>query len=291
MTPPLDLENPNHVTGAQVTVVMDDIVNANSPTFLSTLLGRTGFDVTNQAIAYRGFVGSYDPGEFELPVAIDSCDLVSDPDGCGTDFCETIATPPNPCPLTDEPGVLVTCLEFSSTPEQNACWTVFDGDHPSVNNPDLQDVVDAGNPGETEAGDEVYLDNGDKTDTQAYIKDKYYGDGDFDGDPAGEDLYPPFFAPPKSDSWVVKLPVMECQDEAHCAGGEPYGIIGGVCFEIREITGPPDRLIKGRFLCPTDPDPQVRALWEEHCADAGDPDDAPSGCNFGFFAQKIVLVQ
>lgn len=297
MTPPLDLSNPSHVTGAQVTVVMDDSVNANSPAFLSVLLGRDGFDVTNQAIAYRGFVGSFDPGDFDLPVAIDSCKLVSDPDGCGTDYCETIESPPNPCPLTDPQTVddgPVTCLEFSSTPQQNACWTAFNGTSPSVNNPDLGDIIDNGNPNDTEAGDEVYLDNGDKSPSVRRIREKFYGVGAYAGNPHGEDRYAPFQAPPKSDSWVVKLPVVECQSSTHCAGGSPAKIIGGVCFQIREVHAPPyesDRVIKGRFLCPTDPDPDVQALWQDYCADEADEHESPSGCDFGFFAEKIVLVE
>ena len=56
----------------------------------------------------------------------------------------------------------VTCLEFSSTPEQNACWTAFDGSSPSINTPELEDLIDNGNPDDFEAGDEAYLDNGDQ---------------------------------------------------------------------------------------------------------------------------------
>ncbi|MGI9591718.1 MAG: hypothetical protein ACR2P8_10155, partial [Myxococcota bacterium] len=232
-------------------------------------------------------------GEFDLPIAIDSCDLVSDPSGCGDDFCTLSQTPVNPCPL-DNPQTGdgdVTCLDFSPTTTQNACWTAFDGQSPSINNPKLEEIIDNGNAGDVNAGDEVFLDNGDKTATQKYLKDKFEGTDTFAGNPAGEDRYPPFNAPPESDSWVVKLPVMECQDTAHCAGGLPFAIIGGVCFEVREITGPPDRLVKGRFLCPNDPDPQVQALFDQYCADdPSDPPDTPGGCNFGFRADRVVLV-
>ena len=295
----LDANNPSHVRAAQVAVVMDGTTNDVSPTFLSALVGRNSFNVRNTAIAYLGFEGCFGAGEFELPVAIDSCDLVSDPSGCGSDFCTQAQTPVNPCPLSKHPQAGdgdVTCLEFSSNPEQNACWTVYDGDNPSVNNPDLGDVVDDGNPNDTETGDEVYLDNGDKSVTTRKIHDKFYGFGDYDGNPSGEDRYPPFDG--FSDSWVVKLPVMECQDDNECAGGDPQKIIGGVCFQVREILAPPydsDRLIKGRFLCKNDTDPDVQALFEMYCADDGSTppgcSGGPGGCDYGFDAKTVVLVE
>jgi len=289
------LTNPDLVTGVRVNVLMDGAVNDRSPTFLSGLIGRFGFDVQNTATAYLGFQGSFGEGEFDLPVAIDSCDLSTD--GCGSDYCATIASPPNPCPLkypqTGDGDV--TCLEFSSTPEQNACWTVFDGENPSVNNPDLDDIVNNGNPDDVEVGDDVFLDNGDKTVTTRRIRDKFYGDGAFNGRPAGTDRYPPYQAPPQSDSWVVKLPVVECQNATNCAGGDPFAITGGVCFEIREVLSPPydpgERLIKGRFLCSNSTDPNELALFYQYCQVPGDPPQGPGGCNFGFRASRVVLVK
>lgn len=288
---PVNETDPNQVRAVEVTVLMDDVVNDNAPAFLSRLAGKQGYDVKNRAVAYLGFQGSFPEG-FDWPIAIDSCDLVSDPSGCGDDFCATVANPPNPCAL-DEPQAGdgdVTCLEFSSTPEQNACWTQFDGQNPSINNADLQDIVDDGSPGDIESGDEVYLDNGDKTATQKHIKDKFEGTGDYAGNPSGVDRYPPFQAPPKSDSWVVKLPVVECQDETRCAGGDTHAITGGVCFEVREVSGPPARKIRGRFLCPTSSDPQERALYAEFCAPPPGEPVKPGGCNFGASATSVVLV-
>ena len=84
----VDLTKPANVTGVRVTVRMDGDANKTSPAFLSRLLGIKGFDVVNTATAYRGFQGKFTPGEFDLPVAVDSCDLSND--GCGADYCETI---------------------------------------------------------------------------------------------------------------------------------------------------------------------------------------------------------
>jgi hypothetical protein len=290
----VDKTDPDLVTGVRVNVRMDGTDNQRSPSFLSQLLGRNGFDVNNTAVAYLGFEGEFDPGEFDLPVAIDSCDIVSD-NGCGSDYCDTIANPPNPCLLDDpqagEATTNFTCLEFSSTGEQNACWTAFDGDSPSINPPKLNDIVDAGNAGDVQSGDEVYLDNGDKAATQAYISDKMYGNDAYAGNPAGVDRYPPFDG--NEDSWVVKLPVVECQDVAHCAGPSTYAITGGVCFEVREIAAPPTtsaKEIRGRFLCSKGTQ-EERDLIDEFCRDDDDEPNGPGGCNFGFRANKVVLVE
>ena len=153
---------------------MDGNANEQSPAFLSRLLGINGFDVVNTATAYRGFQGEFIPGEFDLPVAVESCDLSNN--GCGADYCETISRAPDPCDLKWVQGSNpVTCLDFSPTGTQNACWTAFDGFSSSINNGDLQDIIDRGNPGDVEAGDRAYLDNGSKTDTLKYLRDKFYG--------------------------------------------------------------------------------------------------------------------
>jgi len=47
--------------------------------------------------------------------------------------------------------------------------------------------------------------------------------------------------------------VIECQTGDHCAGGTHAMMVGFVCFEIREVLVAPDKVIKGRFLCPSDP--------------------------------------
>ena len=117
---------------------------------------------------------------------------------------------------------------------QNACWTAYDGFSSGISNGDLQDIIDRGNPGDVEVGDRAYLDNGAKTDTLKYLRDKFYGCKSNGKDcgkpgspaPAGADLYRP--NPPHGpgdppapdiDSWVVTLPVFECQAGAHCSGG------------------------------------------------------------------------
>ncbi len=56
------------------------------------------------------------------------------------------------------------------------------------------------------------------------------------------------------DSWVVGFPVVECQSPGdQCASGNPQKVVGGVCFEIREVLVTPEKVIKGRFLCEGDP--------------------------------------
>jgi Flp pilus assembly protein TadG len=316
----VDLNNPSHVTGVRVKVRMDDVANKKSPSFLARLLGISGFGVTNMATGYLGFAGDFAPGAFNLPVAMNSCDLSTG--GCGSDFCATVSTPPNPCALKWAQGGgtdPVTCLDFSSTGVQNACWTAYSGTSPSINNPVLQSIVDNGNPGNVHAGDRAYLDNGDKDATLQYMRDQFYGCKNNGKDcgqtppanganqPRGEDRYKspnPAGSPgvaPAIDSWVVKLPVFECQAGVHCSGGGAWKINGGVCFQIREILAPggdyndPSRLIKGKFLCPQSADADERALFDLYCRDdpttPGGGQTAPGGCDFGIRADKVVLVQ
>jgi len=194
------------------------------------------------------------PSLVDLPITIDCCDAFGP--GCdGRDYCARVQEPVNPCEL--ETGEVVSCLEFSSVPAQNACWSVVDGTSPSITSPPLIEIVESGAVAQSEA---VFLDNGDKSVVIRAMHDRMYGFSIYEGDPAGVDRYPPFGG--FSDSWVVRLPVVECQDVTQCAGGAPQEIVDSLCFEIREILSPPydrDRAVKGRFLCPeTDPE-----LFEE----------------------------
>jgi hypothetical protein len=276
----VDLSVPEQVTGVEVTARLDGVDNQPVPAFLSRVLGFENFDVEARATAYLGFAGDVVPGEVDLPIVIDCC-AISGPD-CSSDFCDTIASPPNPCPLQqpqDEGATTVTCLEFHSTPEQNACWTEFDGEDPSINTSDLSDIVQDGNPQQIGAGDPIFLDNGDKTPVIRDIRDRFQGWGAFNGNPAGTDRYPPING--TMDSWVVGLPVVECQTDAHCAGGDTFEIVGFVCVEIREVNVTPEKIIRARFLCPTDP------LFTE--CDLGTT--GTGGDDFGYRADIPVLVR
>jgi hypothetical protein len=99
------------------------------------------------------------------------------------------------------------------------------------------------------------------------------------GEAKGTDRYPPFNG--VRDSWVTKLPVIECQSDDNCAGGDSAQLVGFVCFELREITVTPGKVIRGRFLCPTDP------LYSE--CDSGAM--TGGGLNFGIRADIPVLVR
>lgn len=259
----IDLSDPSLVTGVRVTSRLEPGTNGPLPTYLAGVLGRTSTNVVSEATAYLGFAGRVGPGEVDLPVVLDCCKIAGS--GCGNtppdpDYCPNDTPPtPNPCSLDTpqvDPGTgttegSVTCLEFNSTPEQNACYTVFDGDSPSVNTPDLTDIVNNGAPEVTTT--DVFLDNGDKTPVLKDIFDKMQGEGIFSGNPHGEDIYDPVGCPTcLKDSWVVGLPVVECQDD-HCSGGTTDSILGFVCFEIREVVPTPDKIIRGQLLCPSDP--------------------------------------
>jgi hypothetical protein len=144
----------------------------------------------------------------------------------------------------------------------------------------MTDIIQSGVEFEVAAGEEYYSDNGTKTPVVDDINDRFLGEGKWAGGKGdGVDRYAPFDG--KADSWVVTLPVVECQTGVHCAGGSETEIVGFVCFEIREVEVTPDKEIRGRFLCPTDP------LFEEEC----DITTGSGGDDFGIRADIPVLVQ
>jgi hypothetical protein len=215
------------------------------------VVGVAGIPVTADAIGYRGFAGVIPTGMAELPIVIDCCAIAGNTPGaeCSEDYCDSIATPHNPCPLERDPSKTVTCLEFFSTPEQNACWTVFEEDDPSVNVPALEDIIE--NQNQTPVGpDPIYVDNGTKTPVVSDIRDRFLGLRDFSGHPAGEDTD----GDGEIDSWPVTLPIVECQNPGdHCSSGDPARVVGVLCFDLQEVLVTPEKVIKGEFICPDDP--------------------------------------
>jgi hypothetical protein len=97
----------------------------------------------------------------------------------------------------------------------------------------------------------------------------------------GTDHYAPIHDPPQADSWIVKLPVIECQTDDGCAGGDPAKLVGFVCFEVREVTATPDQIVRGQFLCAADP----------RTADCLESGSSSGGLPFGLRAEIPVLVQ
>jgi hypothetical protein len=249
---------------------------------MAKVLGRQDFDVVADAIAYLGWAGKVPENTLVLPIMIDCCKLAGA--DCKQDYCATVANPPNACDLVvnpqdhDTPGG-VSCLEFASTPEQNACWTQFEHT-PSVNTSDMTDIIESGVEFEVAAGESYYSDNGTKTPVIDDINDRFLGEGKWSGGNGdGVDRYAPFDG--QADSWVVTLPVVECQTGTHCSSGTETEIVGFVCFEIREVDVTPAKEIRGRFLCPTDP------LFEQEC----DITTGSGGDDFGIRADIPVLVQ
>jgi len=278
----VDLSDPEQVTAVQVMTRLDDNANGPLPAFMSKVLGRQDFDVVADAIAYLGWAGRVPENTLVLPIMIDCCKLAGS--DCKQDYCATVANPPNACDLVvnpqdhDTPGS-VSCLEFASSGEQNACWTEFSHDS-SVSTSGMTSIIESGVWFEVAAGEEYYSDNGTKTAVVDAIHDRFLGDGKFSGGKGdGVDRYAPFDG--EADSWVVTLPVVECQTGIGCSSGTETEIVGFVCFEIREVEVNPDKEIRGRFLCPTDP------LFEQEC----DITTGSGGDDFGIRADIPVLVQ
>jgi hypothetical protein len=242
--------DPEQVRAVKVLGRRDDTANGPVPTILGRIFGVDDIPIAATATAYIGFAGLMPTGTALLPIALDCCKIAGS--ACDNDYCEEIAgNPPNPMALTDGPnaGSMVTAFEFHSTPEQNACWTVFDGESPSISASGLRDIVRDGNPVPV-GPDPIYLDNGTKTPVINEIYERFEGLGNYSGNPSGEDLD----GDGDADSWLVPLPIMECQSPGvHCASGTPQKIVGVACFDIQEVLVTPEKIIKGSFVCPGDP--------------------------------------
>src|SRR5262245_47322326 len=131
-TPLPGSSDPEQVRAVKVLGRRDDVANGPIDTALGKIFGVDGIPIAADAIAYIGFAGLMPPGTALLPIALDCCKISGS--ACDNDYCEQLTGPINPKPLTDGPnlGALVTTFEFAATPEQNACWTVFDSDGSAV---------------------------------------------------------------------------------------------------------------------------------------------------------------
>jgi hypothetical protein len=135
----------------------------------------------------------------------------------------------------------------------------------------MQALIRDGNATELGSGDDIELNNGDMTPLFSEIIERFEAEG--------RDRYEPLDG--VKDSWVVRLPVVSCQQGTQpCGQGEVRGF---VCFELRQIDRNPAKELRGRFLC-RDRDPE---LFRE-CVLAG---SAPGGSDFGIRAELPVLVR
>lgn len=244
----IDPTDPDQLTAVEATLRLDGTTNPEVPALMSRVLGRDSFQVETTATAYLGWAGSVLPGAVDLPIAIPCC--VLNGSACEDTYCGSGAPVPNPCPLVVPQArgeAAVSCIQFHNTAEQTGCWTQFDGVSASVNTADLVDIADDGLDEGVTADEDIFLDNGDKVPVLKVIHDRFYGvppydtpelkmgsDTDLDG---------------REDSWVIGLPVVECQSTDHCAKGLPVKVKGFVCVEIREVSLDPPKMIRVNFLC------------------------------------------
>jgi hypothetical protein len=256
--------DPELVRAVKVLGRRDDTANGPVPTILGKIFGVDDIPIAADAIAYIGFAGLMPSGTALLPIAIDCCQI-SGP-SCDQDYCQYVASnPPNPQALETDPamlGEMVTALEFaSSNGEQNACWTELDPVDSSINTPGLEDIIESGNP--VAVGDKpIYVDNGTKAAVLHEIYNRFYDQGNYSGDPdgGGADTN----GNGVNDSWVIPLPIVECQYPGDgCAGGSAQKIVGVTCFDVQEVTPGSEKIIKGEFVCPGDP------RWDDSKCSAG----------------------
>lgn len=253
-TPMPGSNDPEQVRAVRVLGRRDDTANGPVPTVLGKIFGVDDIPIAATATAYIGFAGLMPPGTAVLPVAIDCC-KISGAD-CDQDYCSYVATnPPNPKALVDDPdlaGKMVTALEFSSSNGlQNACWTELDPVDSSINTPGLEDIIESGNPVPVGA-DPIYVDNGTKNAVLQEIYNRFHDAGAYANDPdgGGSDTNNNGV----NDSWVIPLPIVECQYPGDgCAGGSSQEIVGVACFDVQEVSAGSEKWIKGEFVCPGDP--------------------------------------
>jgi type II secretory pathway pseudopilin PulG len=246
--------DPQEVRAVRVMGRRDDTANGALPTVLGRIMGVDSIPISTEAIAYIGYAGLMPPGTALLPIALDCCQISGAT--CDQSYCEYVQNdPPKPCqlgPASDNPGKWVSCLEFaSSNGEQNACWTELDAVDGSINTPGLKDIIVDGNPVAV-GNDPIYVDNGTKTAVLNEIFDRFHDSGQYSSDPngGGSDTN----NNGTNDSWLVPLPIVECQYPGDgCAGGSAQRIVGVACFDVQEVDGAPDKIIKGEFVCPGDP--------------------------------------
>ncbi len=245
--------DPQQVRAVRVLGRRDDVANGPVPTVLGRIFGVDDIPVAADAIGYIGWAGLMPPGTALLPIALDCCKISGAT--CDQSYCQYVASnPPNPCALgpdTIEPGRVVTCLEFASSGEQNACWTELDAVDSSINTPGLEDIIESGNPVPVGAKP-IYVDNGTKAAVIKDIADRFHDQGKYSSDPdgGGSDTD----GNGVNDSWLVPLPIIECQNPgAGCAGGSPQKIVGVACLDVQEVLPPPVMMLKAEFVCPSDP--------------------------------------
>lgn len=261
--------DPTQVRAVRVLGRRDAVANGPVPTVLGRIFGVDDIPVSADATAYIGFAGLLPPGTALLPIALDCCKIAGS--ACDQDYCQYVQqNPPNPCTISpastgtdpELAGNTVTCLEFaSSNGLQNACWTELDANDSSINVPGLNDIIMNGNPVEV-GDDEIFVDNGTKAAVLKEILDRFMDSGKYANDPdgGGSDTNNNGV----NDSWLVPLPILECQYPGDgCAGGSAQKIVGVACFDVQEVTTGSDKKIKGEFVCPNDP------RWDASKCDVG----------------------
>jgi Flp pilus assembly protein TadG len=199
----IDTSDPNQVQAVKVDVRLDGAVNRSSPAFFATLMGLTGFQVKSSAVAYLGYAGSFQTGDFRLPLAINAC-AFPPADSCSKDFCATgvsLALDPSaPKPISCLSGLGLTSFDFDSDEILNL-------------------IHSGGNPIPLNVGDTISVQGGV---IQPTVLTAIKG------------MVPP-------GGLVVRLPVVDCAGGASCSSS-PRLLTGGVCFQIQhdalpQITG------------------------------------------------------
>jgi len=259
----------NEVRAVRVLGRRDATLNSPIPTVFGRAVGVDNVPVSTLAIAYRDWAAILPPRSLELPIVLDCCSVSNSTgplgDTCKENACEHIQSggpfggpegsgcelDPDRDPAAHAALGTVSCAVLNPSNDQEVCWSEFSTSSPGVSASDLKDLVENGNIDPVGA-EPVYIDNGTTASVIREARWKFEGSHGYPSRP-GSDLYPPG-GNGEPDSWVVVIPLVECQNPGPgCAGGSAQMLVGLICMDIHEINeGGSPKYIKFSVLCPSD---------------------------------------
>lgn len=205
----LGLNDPDSLTGVRVRVRRDDTANTPVRTFFSGIVGINQVNITATSTAFLGWAASTQPGQVDLPIAVD----------------EWALNPTGDSPLCGK------SIEWRDENMENGSWWAPFGEGHSDQT--LRDYVsgDMQLPG-LNVGDTIDLTNGTAANLFKLLSNRFGSEG-LDTDGNGE-----------VDYWEVVLPVYK-----HGANSGPSEIVGFATMVITAVHTAPVNNVEGYLKC------------------------------------------
>ena len=226
---------------------------ARSPTVLGRIFGVDDIPIAADAIGYIGWAGLMPAGTALLPIALDCCKITGRllrPELLPVHRSESAESVPAR-PTTDNPGKIG---ELPPVPRDGRAERLLDGAR--LGRLRRQRVRARGHhrerqPGRPSGAKPIYVDNGTKTPVLKEIQDRFLDRAPTRAtrrrrsDTNGNGTI---------DSWLVPLPIVECQNPGAAApAAAPRRSSVWRAWTFRKSTGAPDKIIKAEYVCPGDP--------------------------------------